>query len=80
MAATFSGRALSGTPVAGGLSLSEAFFVFSALIESGRQIVGFDLNEVSSGEGNEAEWDGNVGARLLYKMCGWTAVSNKVNK
>ena len=30
-----------------------------------RQIIGFDLNEVA-GLGNA--WDGNVGARVLYKL------------
>jgi agmatinase len=32
---------------------------------SGRKIIGFDLSEVG-GEGHE--WDGNVGARILYKL------------
>ena len=57
--------------------MNEAFYVFSALVESGRKIIGFDLNEVSSGENEESEWDGNVGARMLYKLCGWTVVSQK---
>ena len=47
-----------------------------------RKIIGFDLNEVSPGT-NEysdntdtaAEWDANVGARLLYKLCGWVLQS-----
>lgn len=67
----------TGTPVAGGLQMNEAFFLFRAVVESGRKIVGFDLNEVSSGEAEESEWDGNVGARMLYKLCGWTVASNK---
>lgn len=67
----------TGTPVAGGLSLSEVFYLFRTVVESGRKIVGFDVNEVSSGENEESEWDGNVGARVLYKLCGWTIVSNR---
>ncbi len=67
----------TGTPVAGGLALSEVFYLFRAVVESGRTIVGFDVNEVSSGENEESEWDGNVGARVLYKLCGWTIVSNR---
>lgn len=67
----------TGTPVAGGLSLSEVFFLFRAVVESGRKIVGFDVNEVSSGDAEESEWDGNVGARVLYKLCGWSVVSNR---
>lgn len=67
----------TGTPVAGGLSLSEAFFLFRAVIESGRKLIAFDLNEVSTGQAEESEWDGNVGARVLYKLCGWTIISNQ---
>lgn len=67
----------TGTPVIGGLSTDEVFFLFSTLASSGRQIVGFDLNEVSSGEADESEWDGNVGARMLYKLCNWSVVTQK---
>jgi agmatinase len=66
----------TGTPVPGGLSFDQALYLFSALVKSGRRIVGFDLNEVAPGsDGNE--WDGNVGARLLFKLCGWTIVAQK---
>ena len=44
------------------------------VVRAGKKIVGFDLNEVSPGQ-DGSEWDGNVGARLLYKMIGWTLVS-----
>ncbi len=67
----------TGTPVAGGLSLDQAFFVLATLVEQKKKIIGFDLNEVSCGELENAEWDGNVGARLLYKLCGWCALTNK---
>lgn len=67
----------TGTPVIGGLSTDEVFFMFNLLAQSGRQIVGFDLNEVSTGEADESEWDGNVGARMLYKLCNWTILTNK---
>jgi agmatinase len=53
------------------------FYLFRTLVESGRRIVGFDVNEVSSGENEDSEWDGNVGARVLYKLCGWTIKSNQ---
>jgi agmatinase len=66
----------TGTPVAGGLQLSEVFYLFSEIVASGKKIVGFDLNEVSTGEQDESEWDGNVGARVLYKLCGWTVLTN----
>lgn len=67
----------TGTPVIGGLSADEVFFLFNLLAQAGKQIVGFDLNEVSSGESDESDWDGNVGARMLYKLCNWTIVTNK---
>ena len=66
----------TGTPVIGGLSTDEVFMLFNLVAQSGRTIVGFDLNEVSTGEAKESEWDGNVGARMLYKLCGWSIVTN----
>lgn len=68
----------TGTPVPGGLSVDQVFYLFHEVVKSGRTIVGFDLNEVSTGglDATEAEWDGNVGARMLYKLCGWSVVSN----
>jgi agmatinase len=56
----------TGTPVAGGLEFAQAIYLLKSIVKSGRTIIGFDLSEVG-GEGNE--WDGNVAARLLYKMC-----------
>lgn len=60
----------TGTPVPGGLSFQEAGHVLGALVQSGRRVVGFDLVEVAPGPPG-LEWDGNVGARLLYKLIGW---------
>ncbi|MFT3707959.1 MAG: agmatinase family protein [Archangium sp.] len=65
----------TGTPVPGGLSFQQAVALLEGVCRAGKKIVGFDLNEVSPGDGS-SEWDGNVGARLLYKMIGWTLVSN----
>lgn len=62
----------TGTPVAGGLEYDESLYLIKLLAESGRQIIGFDLCEVG-GLGNE--WDGNVGARILYKLCNLTGRS-----
>jgi agmatinase len=61
----------TGTPVPGGLQFQEAAHVLLSLARSGREIVGFDLCEVSPGPDGD-EWDANVGARLLYKMIGAT--------
>lgn len=63
----------TGTPVPGGLSFAEAVHLLAAVVASGRRIVGFDLVEVAPGED---EWDANVGARLLYKLCGAAAASS----
>jgi agmatinase len=63
----------TGTPVPGGLSFNQVTTLLDGLKRSGKKIVGFDLNEVAPGEGSE--WDGNVGARLLYKMIGYALLS-----
>ena len=62
------------TPVPGGLHFLEAAALLRKLYQSGRTIVGFDLNEVAPGESGD-EWDANVAARMLYKLCGWTLKS-----
>ncbi len=58
----------TGTPVPGGLSFSEALYLLQQLAHSGKRIVGFDLSEVAPGKA-EDEWDGNVGARMLFHLC-----------
>jgi agmatinase len=60
----------TGTPVPGGLSFPQACALVAGVAKSGREIVGLDLNEVAP-DPDGGEWDGNVGARLLYKMIGW---------
>jgi len=59
----------TGTPVPGGLSFDEAAYLLEALAASGRTVIGFDLCEVAPGEEGD-EWDANVGARVVYKLCG----------
>lgn len=56
----------TGTPVQGGFETEQVFYLFKKLLQSGRSIIGFDLNEV--GVSNN-EWDENVGARVLFKLC-----------
>lgn len=63
----------TGTPVAGGLEFHQALHLVKKLVLSDRKIVGFDLCEVSPGKD---DWDANVGARVLYQLCNWSAVSN----
>ena len=58
----------TGTPVPGGLSYEQATYMLNRLADSGKSIIGVDLVEVAPGENDE--WDGNVGARLLFHLCG----------
>lgn len=60
----------TGTPVPGGLEFEELMHLLNVLKSSGKEIIGFDLCEVSPGEDG---WDGNVGARVLYQLCGTMA-------
>ncbi|MEO1393154.1 MAG: agmatinase family protein [Cyanobacteria bacterium J06634_5] len=60
----------TGTPVPGGLELDEAFYLLRTLADT-REIIGFDLCEVGPGE-----WDGNVGARIVYKLCNLMGLSS----
>ncbi len=60
----------TGTPVPGGLSFAEASSLLCALVRAGKTVVGFDLVEVAPSGRVGDEWDGNVGARVLYKLCG----------
>jgi agmatinase len=66
----------TGTPVPGGLELAEAIAIIREVVRAGKKIVGFDLNEVAPNLSDEEdEWDGNVGARLLYKLVAFTLAS-----
>ena len=56
----------TGTPVAGGFELEELNFMLFSLIDAGKNIIGFDLNEVCPGE--KGDWDANVGARVLWNL------------
>lgn len=62
----------TGTPVPGGLELEQTFCLFRELVNSGREIIGFDVCEVG-----DAEWDGNVGARTVYKLCNLMSLSKQ---
>lgn len=62
---------LTGTPVPGGLNFSETVFLFKKVMESGRKIIGFDVCETGNGE-----WDGNVAARIIYKLCNFAGRSH----
>lgn len=64
----------TGTPVPGGLEFTQATYLISEVVKSGRKIIGFDLCEVAPGS---TEWDANVGARMLWELSQWTVASQK---
>ena len=63
----------TGTPVPGGFETEEVFYLFTKVIESGRKLIGFDLVEVGIGE---SDWDSNLGARVLFKLCNLLTTAN----
>ena len=67
----------TGTPVPGGFSFEQATYLFNKLANSGKEIIGFDFVEVAPGENDD--WDGNVGARMLFHLCGVLAKNNGMN-
>jgi agmatinase len=67
----------TGTPVAGGFQLEEINYLLFRLVESGRRIIGFDLNEVAPGA--VGDWDANVGARALWNLVCATERSRRLH-
>jgi agmatinase len=65
----------TGTPVQGGFETEQVFYLFNKLRESGKNIIGFDLCEVST---SETGWDANVGARILFKLCNLLVANNRI--
>jgi len=63
----------TGTPVSGGFELEQVFYLVKKIIQSGRKFVGFDLDEIAIGESN---FDANVGARILWKLCNILVAAN----
>lgn len=64
----------TGTPVAGGFEAEQVLYLIEKVVKSDRQILAFDINEISPAKDNE--WDANVGARLLYRIANMVAMSN----
>ena len=58
----------TGTPVPGGLSFDQAIFLLEKLRISDKEVIGFDLSEVAP-KSDDHGWNGNVGARVLYRLC-----------
>ncbi|MEI7470885.1 MAG: agmatinase family protein [Chitinophagaceae bacterium] len=63
----------TGTPVQGGFETGQVFYLFKRLLLSGRKLIGFDLNEIGV---SQDEWDENVGARCLFKLCNLLVAAN----
>lgn len=63
----------TGTPVPGGLLFEEAIYLLNLAVREGKQIIGFDVCEVA---GSPFEWDGSVGARIIYKLANLAGKSN----
>jgi agmatinase len=63
----------TGTPVPGGFETEEIYYLFNKVIESGKKLIGFDLCEVGI---SDTDWNSNVGARVLFKLCNLLVASN----
>lgn len=63
----------TGTPVAGGFEFEQVLMLIEKLVDAGKRIIAFDINEVAPGGD---EWDANVGARMLYRISNLAARSN----
>lgn len=63
----------TGTPVQGGLETEQVYFLLRTMIKKGKNLIGFDLIEVGT---SNNEWDENVGARVLFKLCNLLILSN----
>lgn len=63
----------SGTPVQGGFESEQIYYLLKRILQSGRKLIGFDLIEVGVGDN---DWDANVGARVLWKLCNLLVASN----
>lgn len=63
----------SGTPVPGGFDAEQILYLLRKIVQSGRQIVGFDLTEVGV---SDDDLDANVGAHMLLKLCNLLVASN----
>ena len=63
----------TGTPVPGGFEAEQIFYLIRLIIASGRRFIGFDLDEIGVGD---TDWDANVGARILWKLCNLLVANN----
>lgn len=64
----------TGTPVQGGLEIEQVYYLLRKMLKAGKKLIGFDLNEVGI---SNNEWDENVGARVLFKLCNLLMLSHE---
>ena len=74
-ALTFENCPHTGTPVSGGLTFNQAVWLLATLVRSGRRIIGFDMVEVCPA--GDERIDAITGARVLWKLCGQTLLSDE---
>lgn len=74
-ALTFENCPHTGTPVSGGLTFNQAVWLLVTLVRSGRRIIGFDMVEVCPA--GDDRIDAITGARVLWKLCGQTLLSDE---
>jgi len=67
----------TGTPVPGGLEFNQVMYLLETLCLHKKNIIGFDLCEVSPSENESNDWDAIVGARVLYNLCTYVVLSNE---
>ena len=65
----------TGAPVFGGFQAEQIIFLMKKLNDSGRKLIGFDLVETGVGEG---DYDANVSAKILWKLCNLLMKNNMV--
>ena len=63
----------TGTPVQGGFEAEQVYYILKRVLQSGRKLIGFDLMEIGVGDN---DWDANVGAHVLWKLCNLLVASN----
>ncbi len=63
----------TGMPVPGGFDVEQIYYLLKKILDSGKQIIGFDLCETGV---SSNEWDENVGARVLFKLCNLMVANN----
>ena len=56
------------------MEMEQISYLIKRMLQSGRRLVGFDLCEVGI---SNNEWDENVGARVLFKLCHFMVASKQ---